>query len=332
MNTFDDVDDQTFQSLMGRNVVDSRGDTIGTLDALWTDEESGKVEFLGIKTGWLLGKTHVVPARGVEIDNDQIRVPYDAQLVKDAPSYSGDEALSDAQEREIIQYYEGRTAGATDIGTETAGTRPIEVGTAAGATAVRTETAGARPGEAETAGLVTGERDVAETRRDRMDVAGTPRETATGEVEIPTEEERVRVGTRQVEAGRVRLRKVVRTEQVNVPVELRREDVVVERVPADQVRSGEGSEFAEKDVELEVRREEPVVEKERVVTGAVRARKTEEVEHQNISDSVRKTDIEVDRSGLGETARPGDTATAGVTGTEAERERERERQREERNP
>jgi uncharacterized protein (TIGR02271 family) len=304
MNTFDDVNDQTFQSLIGRKVIDNRGDTIGTLDALWTDETSGKVEFLGIKTGWLLGKTHVVPARGVEIHDDQIRVPYDAQLVKDAPSYPAEEPLSDAQEQEISQYYEGRTAGTT--------------------TDVRTETAGTR------AGAVAGERDLTGQRRDQAGVTGTPRETATGEVEIPTEEERVRVGTRQVEAGRVRLRKVVRTEQVNVPVELRQEDVVVERVPAEQVRSGQGSEFADQEVELKVRREEPVVEKERVVTGAVRARKTEGVENQTVTDSVRKTDVEVDRSGLGETARPGDAA-AGVSGTEAERENERERQREERN-
>lgn len=327
MNTFDDVNDQTFQSLIGRKVVDNRDDTIGTLDALWTDETSGKVEFLGVKTGWLLGKTHVVPVREVEIHDDRIRVPYDAQQVKGAPSYSADEALSNAQEQEIIQYYEGRTAGRTVTGTETAGAAATGFERTGGATAVGAELTGTRTGD------LTGERDdLTERRRDQTGVtAGTPRETATGEVEIPTEEERVRVGKREAEAGRVRLRKVVQTEQVNVPVELRREDVVVERVPADQVRSGQGGEFENKEVELEVRREEPVIEKERVVTGAVRARKTEDVEQQTVSDSVRKTDVEVDRSGLGETARPGDTA-AGVSGTEAERERERERQqREERN-
>jgi uncharacterized protein (TIGR02271 family) len=324
MNTFDDVNDQTFQSLLGRKVIDDRGDTIGTLDALWTDEASGKVEFLGVKTGWLLGKTHVVPARGVEIHDDRIRVPYDVQLVKDAPSYPAEEPLSDAQEQEITEYYEGRIAGATTTGAETAGAAGIGA-ERAGAAAIGAETAGTR------AGAVPGERDITERRRDQTGTtAGTPRETATGEVEIPTEEERVQVGKREVEAGRVRLRKVVRTEQVNVPVELRREDVEVERVPADQVRSDQGSELAEKEVELEVRREEPVVEKERVVTGAVRARKTEDVEQQTVSDSVRKTDVEVDRSGLGETARPGDAAT-GSSRTEAEREGERERQRGERN-
>jgi uncharacterized protein (TIGR02271 family) len=248
-----------------------------------------------------LGKTHVVPARGVEIHDDYLRVPYEAQRVKDAPSYPAEEVLSEAQEQEIYQYYGvAASSGATALGAETTGTR-------------------------------AGERDVIEERRDRTGVARPPRETATGEVEIPTEEERLRVEKREVGGERVRLRKVVKTEQVNVPVELRKEDVVIERVPADQVRSAERSEFADKEVELEVRREEPVVEKERVVTGAVRARKTEGVEQQTVRDSVRKTDVEVDRSGLGETARPSDAA-AGLSGTEAERERERERERDERNP
>lgn len=38
-------------------------------------------------------------------------------------------------------------------------------------------------------------------------------------------------------AGQVRLRKVVRTQHREVPVELRHEDVQVERIPADEVTS-----------------------------------------------------------------------------------------------
>jgi Domain of unknown function (DUF2382) len=51
-------------------------------------------------------------------------------------------------------------------------------------------------------------------------------------VRVPISEEQVKVGTREVEAGAVRLRKVVHTEVVNQPVELRREEVIVERVVA----------------------------------------------------------------------------------------------------
>lgn len=350
MNTFDDLTDQTFHSVIGRKVVDSRGEDIGTLEALWTDEETGKVEFIGVKTGWIFGKTHVVPARGVEIrdDQDQIRVPYEAQFVKDAPSYPAHEELTDAQEREIYQYYGVTGAGAVGHGlhlTEETGLAAGAAGTTAGTRAGLTRAeerdealagesvenpvvergpAGAREPIGETtvtgarADALPGDRDIAEARRR---ATGTPEEA-----QITTEEERLRVGTRDVVAGRVRLRKVVRTEQASVPVELRQEDVVVERVPADQVRPGDRTDVPG-EVEVELRRQEPVVEKERVVTGAVRVRKTEEVQRQTVSDSVRKEDVEVDRSAQDRPGGVAATTTGETAAAEAERERERERER-----
>ncbi len=339
MTTFENLTDQTFHSVIGKNVVDQGGEHIGTLDALWTDEETGKVEFLGVKTGWLFGKTHVVPARGVEIhdDRDQIRVPYETQFVKDAPSYPAHEELSDAQEREIYDYYGVGSRGAavtggvttsgvagrttTTTGTTATGTNPRGAdyvgdvtGTpmVEGATTATGSTTGARAPIGETA--VTGTRSEA-MPGDRRDV------TASEHIEVPLEEERLKVGKREVETGRVRLRKIVRTEQVNVPVELRHEDVVVERIPADQVRAGEGTEMQGNEIDLTLHREEAVVQKERVVTGAVRARRTEEVEQQTVTDSVRKEDVEVDRSAARtDVTRPAvstteTTETTGTTGT-----------------
>jgi uncharacterized protein (TIGR02271 family) len=328
MNTFDNLNDQTFHSVIGRNVVDEGGEHIGTLDALWTDEESGKVEFLGVKTGWIFGKTHVVPARGAEIhdDQDQIRVPYSIDKVKAAPSYPAHEELTNAQESEIYSYY-GVSAGGYATGTGVAGAtgatsgrtvvEPTGIGGVAGSTGARapigetTEVSGVREQP------MPGDRARTETR------LAADQRNVTEPVELTTEEERLKVGTRQVEAGRVRLRKIVRTEEVNVPVELRKEDVVVERVPADQVRAGARSDFTEGEVEMTMQREEAIVGKERVVTGAVRARKTEEVEHQTVSDTVRKEDVEVDRGGLTEAGREtvtghdvtGTTGTTGTTGS-----------------
>jgi uncharacterized protein YrrD len=91
MSTFDDLTDEAFDSVIGRKVVDQRGEDVGTLDGLWTDEDTGKVAFLGVKTGWIFGKTHVVPVHNVQIQEDYVRVPYEAHFVKDAPSYPPDE-------------------------------------------------------------------------------------------------------------------------------------------------------------------------------------------------------------------------------------------------
>ena len=68
---------------------------------------------------------------------------------------------------------------------------------------------------------------------------------------------------RPVEAGRVRLRKVVRTEREEVPVP--------------------------------VMREEPVVGKETRVTDEVRVNKDVETETRRVGDEVRREDVKVDR-------------------------------------
>src|SRR4051812_3863168 len=61
-------------------------------------------------------------------------------------------------------------------------------------------------------------------------VQAQPQAMAAGggnELVIPLYQESVNVGKREVEAGAVRLRKIVRTETVNQPVEIRHEDVVI---------------------------------------------------------------------------------------------------------
>ena len=102
--------------------------------------------------------------------------------------------------------------------------------------------------------------------------------------------------TRPVEAGRARLRKVVRTERVSQPVELRREQVTVERVPANG-QEVPANAFQEQAIEVPLTREEPVVEKEAHVTGQVRVDKTVETERRTVEGDVRREDVEVEQQG-----------------------------------
>ena len=141
-----------------------------------------------------------------------------------------------------------------------------------------------------------------------QEIGTSVRGAGSGEaIEVALTEERLVVSKRSVEAGAVRLRKIVRTEQVSVPVELRREDVVVERIPATEVKAGDATgAFEEQTIDVPLHREEAAVSRETHLTGAVRARKTEEVEHQAVSDLVRKEDVEIIREG-DVRARPEDT-------------------------
>ena len=138
--------------------------------------------------------------------------------------------------------------------------------------------------------------------RDR-DVAADQSPTRTGQAKtaeqrtIKLKDEELRVGKREVEAGGVRLRKVVRTEVVNQPVELQREEIVVERVPASEARGTDTADFTEDEIYVPLRREEAVVAKEAHVREEVRIGKRHETEKQTISDTVRHEDVEIEKEG-----------------------------------
>jgi uncharacterized protein (TIGR02271 family) len=94
------------EQYIDHEVVDQNGDKIGKLTCLWS-EGGGDPAYLGVQTGWLFGKTHVVPADRVEVNPNSrtIRLPYSTQQVKDAPSYDPGVQLDANTEREVRSYY-----------------------------------------------------------------------------------------------------------------------------------------------------------------------------------------------------------------------------------
>ena len=91
---------------IGHRVVDRNGSDVGTLECLWSDH-NGEPAFLGVKTGWFIGRTHVVPAQRAEVNTTgrTIRLPYDETKIKEAPSYDADAQLDERTEREVSTYY-----------------------------------------------------------------------------------------------------------------------------------------------------------------------------------------------------------------------------------
>lgn len=112
---------------------------------------------------------------------------------------------------------------------------------------------------------------------------------------VPLYEEQLKVGKREVEAGRLRLRKIVRTETVQQPVELRHEGIVVERGAPSGGAETRGNAFEGEEIYIPWRREEPVVEKQTRVREEVRARKTGGVEREVVRGKVRKEDVSVEK-------------------------------------
>ena len=129
-----------------------------------------------------------------------------------------------------------------------------------------------------------------------LGAAGTG--VASGETDTITEaEERLTVGKRDVDRGSVHVRSYVHEVPVEERVRLRQERVEVRRnAVGERVLSGAEADavFQERSIDVREHDEEAVVSKETVVTGEVEVTKDVEVEEKVVSDTVRKTEVEVD--------------------------------------
>ncbi len=121
--------------------------------------------------------------------------------------------------------------------------------------------------------------------------------TGMGERRIQLLGEMLRVHKERVARGEVRLRKEVVTENKNIQVPVTREELVIERtnvsgdVPAN-AQIGEN-----KEIRVPLSEEQVRVEKQPVVTGEVRVGKRQVTDTKNVSDTVRREEVKVDREG-----------------------------------
>ena len=119
------------------------------------------------------------------------------------------------------------------------------------------------------------------------------------EIRVQRQEEELRAGVREREAGQVNVRKSVRTERERIAVPKKREEVSVERVP---VADGTPGEIGEDEVTVPVVEEEVVVDKRAVVKEEIRVRKDVVQDEEIVEEDVRKEEIDIDD-------------TSGTTGT-----------------
>ena len=120
------------------------------------------------------------------------------------------------------------------------------------------------------------------------------------EERIPIVEEQLRVGKRETERGGARVRSYVEERPVTETVNLREEHVDVVRRPVDQPISAadiDGDLLKDRTIEMRETSEVPVVEKDARVTEEVVVQKTAEQRMEQVQDTVRNTNVEVDEDG-----------------------------------
>ena len=246
----------TISRVIGQDVYDESGEKIGSAAEVYLDDETGQPEWVTVRTGLFGTKESFVPIRNADLTNDGVRVPVSKTQVKEAPKIDTEGHLSPQEEQELYRYYGMGT------GTQTTGM--------AGTGMAGTETRG-------TVG---------------HDTSGPTTDNA-----MTRSEERLNVGTRSEEVGRARLRKYVVTENVTETVPVAHEEVRIEREPITDANIGnamDGPAISEEEHEVTLHAERPVVEKEAVPVERVRLDKTTVTEQQQVSEGLRKEQIEVE--------------------------------------
>uniref|UniRef100_UPI0005C157DE YsnF/AvaK domain-containing protein n=1 Tax=Muricoccus aerilatus TaxID=452982 RepID=UPI0005C157DE len=124
-------------------------------------------------------------------------------------------------------------------------------------------------------------------------------------------EEQVRIGKRDVERGRVRVRSYIVETPVTEQVTLREEHVDVQRRSVNRPLTDADEAFRERVIDATEHSEEAVVGKEARVKEELVIRKDASDRTETVHDTVRRTEVEVDDT----TGTSGTAGSVGVTGT-----------------
>jgi uncharacterized protein (TIGR02271 family) len=243
-------------SLQDLQVIDSEGSKVGKVETVFLDVETNRPEWAAVKTGMFGGKTTLVPLVNASTNGDELSVPYTKDAIKSAPHHDPDVELSNSDEAELFNHYGIAYHGET----VTADTGQANQGAPARTTGAGHDTSGPNTDDAMT-----------------------------------RSEERLHVGTRSVETGKARLRKYIVSETVTQTVPVSHEEVVIEREPitdANRDSALSGAELSEEEHEVTLHAERPVVAKETVPVERVRLGTETVTGSEQVSEEVRKEQIE----------------------------------------
>ncbi|NBH04317.1 PRC and DUF2382 domain-containing protein [Amycolatopsis sp. SID8362] len=276
------------QELIDSAVVDPAGNKLGKVGTVYLADSTHQPEWITVKTGLFGTKESFVPLSGAHTDKDGVHVQVDKDAVSDAPRIDADGHLSPEESTQLYQHYGlpvPRTSPDGRMGDRSQGRDPAMGGTGRGKAG--TDAAGQGKHGMDAGGRGKPGMDTAGQGKHGMDTAGRGK---AGEGMIRSEE-RLNVGTEQVETGHVRLRKYVVTEDEQVTVPVRHEEVRVEREP---ITSAEGEvEIGEAEQDVTLHAEKPVVRKETVPVERVRLRTESVTDEETVTGKVRKEQFEV---------------------------------------
>jgi uncharacterized protein (TIGR02271 family) len=259
----DDTSSTPEERYAGYEVYDRDGLRLGKPDDLFVDENDNP-EYVGVWTDSLGTRSILIPAEVVTVEDTLRRmvVSRPKSVVEAAPSLGrGEELTPNLEERVRTHYGLASLPGAEGRGGYGAYYR--------------------------------GDAEHAQEQRGGLAEPSVPEGDEEEELRVRRSEEELRVGTREREAGVLRVRKRVRTDKERIVVPKKRVEVTVERVPVVEGEAGR-TEIGEDEIVVPITEEEVVVEKRQVVKEELRIRKEVVEEAEVVEEEVRREEIEVD--------------------------------------
>lgn len=109
------IGNENLGSIMGAPVMGPDNDRIGTVGQIFVDPVTGSPNWVTVHTGLFGRHETFVPLDEATWDREVLHIPYEKNLVKDAPRIDTDEALDSGTENELYRYYGLATVeGATE--------------------------------------------------------------------------------------------------------------------------------------------------------------------------------------------------------------------------
>ena len=240
----------------GGTLVGNGGDKLGNVAKVFLDDQTGNPEWVTVNTGMFGTSESFVPLSEATLSGSEIAVPYDKAKVKGAPRVDQDGDGHISRDQDAELY-----------------------------------------AYYELTSHATGRGDEHDAVTDRSvghDTSGPNTDEA-----ITRSEEQLQVGTEKVATGTARLRKFIVTENVTTTVPVSREEVRVVTEPINDANRDEalaGADLTSEEHEVTLHAERPVVDKEVVPVERVRLDTETVTGEQQVTEEVRKEQIESDLS------------------------------------
>ncbi|MGW2108833.1 DUF2382 domain-containing protein [Streptomyces sp. NPDC001948] len=318
--------------LDGLTVYDTDGEKVGSVGRVYVDDNTGRPDWITVKTGLFGMKESFVPLAGARRVGSDLHISHPKDRVKDAPRVDADAHLSVAEEEELYKHYGlarnttaklGDRPGTGNTPASGTGTTAMGAAGAAGAAgamgasgagrttgsdkSAMTGTTASGTGTARTtsSGMAGAGSGPGQGRHRGAGAAGTSRPLVGagagsersadlgGKEEMIRSEEQLHVGTEEYESGRARLHKYVVTENVTRTVPVTHEEVRLIREPLQPgEKTTERAAIREQDVEVTLHAERPTTRKETVAVERVRMETKKVTEQKEVSAELRKEQID----------------------------------------